>query len=178
MPADRDASELGELHTRAARGDRDAQAALLNALQDSIFRFCCARLFDRESARDATQETALRIISGLKRFKGRSSMRTWALGIALNVCREKRRDARRPEPDLSFDDVASPESDALKNESIERLRTMLNELPDRQREAIVLRFFEDLSVDETASVMGIAPGTVKATVFQALRAMRRRMDDE
>jgi RNA polymerase sigma factor (sigma-70 family) len=50
-------------------------------------------------------------------------------------------------------------------------------LPDRQREAIVLRFFEELSVEETAAAMNCAAGTVKATVHQALRAMRARLEN-
>ena len=52
---------------------------------------------------------------------------------------------------------------------------MLNTLPDRQREAITLRFFEEMSVEETASAMGCAVGTVKATVHQALRALKLKM---
>jgi RNA polymerase sigma factor (sigma-70 family) len=48
-------------------------------------------------------------------------------------------------------------------------------LSERQREAVVLRFFEELSVEETAAAMECAPGTVKATVHQALRAMRNKL---
>jgi RNA polymerase sigma factor (sigma-70 family) len=55
------------------------------------------------------------------------------------------------------------------------MRAVLQTLPDRQREAIVLRFFEELSVEQTAAAMDCAVGTVKATVHQALRALREKM---
>ena len=51
----------------------------------------------------------------------------------------------------------------------------LNGLNERQREAVVLRFFEELSVEDTAAAMNCAPGTVKATVHQALRSLRQRL---
>jgi RNA polymerase sigma factor (sigma-70 family) len=53
---------------------------------------------------------------------------------------------------------------------------MLGELPQRQREVVVLRFFEELSVEETAAAMDCAQGTVKATLHQALRALRKRIE--
>ena len=55
------------------------------------------------------------------------------------------------------------------------MRRTLADLPERQREAVVLRFFEELSVEDTAELMKCAPGTVKATVHQALRALRGKL---
>jgi RNA polymerase sigma factor (sigma-70 family) len=52
---------------------------------------------------------------------------------------------------------------------------VLADLPERQREAVILRYFEELSVEDTAAAMNCAPGTVKATVHQALRALRKRL---
>ena len=64
---------------------------------------------------------------------------------------------------------------AQNTEQREVLHAVLANLPDRQREAIVLRFFEELSVEETAAAMNCAEGTVKATVHQALRSMRQKL---
>src|SRR5256885_1784248 len=69
----------------------------------------------------------------------------------------------------------SPLESADHAEQQSLLRDVMKHLPERQREALLLRFFEDLSVDDTASAMGCAPGTVKATVYQALRALRQRL---
>lgn len=160
----------------ARRGDRKAQALLLSALQDVWFRFCVSLLRDGERARDATQETALRFLEQLPRFRGDSQLKTWSLGIALNVVREMRR--KRSIETLETDIAANMQSSRPEietNEEKQMLRRNLDTLPDRQREALVLRFFEEMSTEETASAMGCAVGTVKATVHQALRAMRAKL---
>ena len=167
---------------RAARnGDRTALAALLQELQDPWFRFCQSLLGDLERAREATQETGLRFIQKVSMFRGESQLRTWSLGIALNVVREFRR-KQRPIPESGQDLIvarmqspASPLAAADFAEQRDSLRAVLADLPDRQREAIVFRFFEGLSVEETAQAMDCAEGTVKATVHQALRSMKLRL---
>ena len=162
----------------ARRGDRPAQGRLLTALQDVWFRFCLSQLRDQDLAADATQETALRFLRQLANFRGESQLQTWSLGIALNVVREQKR-KRSPElldrdPELAAErsSVGSRLEDA---EEQNQMRAMLDTLPDRQREALTLRFFEELSVEQTATVMNCAAGTVKATVHQALRALREKM---
>jgi RNA polymerase sigma-70 factor (ECF subfamily) len=168
----------------ARAGDREACAALLGALQDPWYRTCMSLLGgDAERARDATQETALRFLRQLPGFRGESQIRTWSLGIAINVVREMRR-ARRgdsvlpEEPGVTDGRRAVPGGPEEAVEASERrdvLRATLADLPDRQREAVVLRFFEDLSVEETAAAMACAPGTVKATVHQALRKLKEKL---
>jgi RNA polymerase sigma-70 factor (ECF subfamily) len=166
---------------RARHGDRAAQAALLRELQDPLYRLCLSLLDrDPELARDATQETALRILRLLPSFRGEARLRTWAMGIAINVCREMRR-GQRPlrvvveQATSDAREIIGPDRAAEASEQAMMLRQVLAELPDRQREAIVLRFFEELSVEQTASAMDCATGTVKATVFQALRALRSKL---
>ena len=164
----------------ARRGDRKAQARLLTALQDVWFRFCFSQLRDHDAAADATQETALRFLKQLSAFRGESQLQTWSLGIALNVVREHKR--KRTTAQMDDDQFAAVRSTAgsidgnveLKDDK-QMLRQNLDTLPDRQREAITLRFFEELSVEETAKIMNCAAGTVKATVHQALRALRRKL---
>ena len=166
----------------ARRGDQAAQAQLLTALQDVWFRFCLSQLRgDRELAADATQETALRFLPQLGSFRGESQLQTWSLSIALNVVREMRR-AKRPQDDLNLalaelapQRGSGGSSEIETSDQREALKRTLASLPDRQREAITLRFFEELSVEETATVMQCATGTVKATVHQALRALREKL---
>ena len=163
----------------ARRGERAAQARLLSALQDIWFRFCLSQLRgDRDLATDATQETALRFLKQLSSFRGESQITTWSLSIALNVVRELRRKRQFDNLESAPDPVAAtPRVQRLTEEQEESkiLRRELDALPDRQRQAIVLRFFEELSVEETAAAMNCATGTVKATVHQALRALREKL---
>jgi len=113
---------------------------------------------------------------------------TWSMGIAINVTREMRRKMRLvteyDETQHSERQIAAtprvvrplPEESAISGESREKLKESLANLPERQREAVLLRYFEDLSVEETAAAMGCATGTVKATVHQALRALRNKLE--
>jgi RNA polymerase sigma-70 factor, ECF subfamily len=169
----------------ARKGDRAALATLLRELQDPWYRFSLSLLGDADRAREATQETGLRFLKTIAAFRGDSQLQTWTLGIALNVVREMRRKGR-PIPIEGQEHLAtsgaarraaaeSPEAAADSAEQRQRLHAVLADLPERQREAVVLRFFEDLSVQDTARAMSCAEGTVKATVHQALRSMKQRL---
>lgn len=175
----------------AARfGDRPAQARLLRWLQDPWYRLCLSLLGDVDRAREATQETAVRFLRQLPGFRGESQLRTWALGIAINVAREMRRSPHTRGGSLEDWDALGEASTGLRKsparpppevaaelaEQRDRLRAVLSDLPERQREAVVLRFFEEMSVEETAAAMNCAAGTVKATVHQALRSLRKRLE--
>ena len=173
--------------TRQAQlGDRTAQAKLLRELQDPWYRMSLSLLRDPDRARDATQETALRFLKLLPKFAGNSTLTTWSTGIVINVAREMRRSDARLDAKGSGDDSAggfadqeapdaSPDRSASQVEQVTLLRAGLDDLPERQREAIMLRFFEELSVEETAMAMNCATGTIKATVHQALRALRNKL---
>jgi RNA polymerase sigma-70 factor (ECF subfamily) len=167
---------VDEATVLAARaGDRAARAALLRHLQDPLYRFCLSLLRDSERAQDAVQESAMRLLRDLPKFQGASSIKTWAMGIAVNVVREMRRSSRRDERTVHVEERSiSPDSEAALLEQKGMLRRLLDELPERQREALMLRYFEELSVEEAAGAMNCAEGTVKATVFQALRALREK----
>lgn len=167
---------------QARRGNRDALAVLLRALQDSWYRMSLSLLADPDLAHDATQETAVRFLRHLPAFRGDSQLRTWSLGICVNVVREIRRSSRGHHslddgavPFSAWDGAILPDVAAERAEEAQGLRNMLRTLPHRQREAIVLRYFEDLSVEQTAHAMQCAAGTVKATVHQALRTLRRKL---
>ena len=163
---------------RAIAGSIPARDQLLRQLADVWFRFCFSILGDAESAREAVQETALRFLAQLPSFGGHSQLKTWSLGIALNVTREMRR--KRPGDatgDLTETAGKMDQPGALmqERETHALLIESLNGLSDRQRQAIVLRFFEDLSVEETAAAMNCAVGTVKATVHQALKLLKSKL---
>lgn len=180
-PADRQPIDpVGStLLDRARRGDRRARAELLGRLADVWYRYCLSMLRDADAARDAAQESALRFLARLEGFRGESSVTTYAIGIAVNVCREQRRkrtDHTSEYLDERHADTTRPDDHAQQREAHDRLCELVARLPDRQREAVVLRYFEQLSLAEVAGAMGCAVGTVKATLAQALRSLRRQWE--
>lgn len=162
---------------RAQRGEATAQADLLRQLQDTIYRFCLAQLRREDSALDATQETALRVLESLPSFRGDSRIKTWVLGIALNVCREiQRKAAKLPVMEILEEKAeASPDvaEALLQQDSTRQLQKLLEKLTPRQREVLVLRYFEQLSVAQTAEILKVSQGTVKAMTSQSLIKLRQ-----
>lgn len=174
----RSEAELLKLTRLAQSGNREALADLLRLLQDTLWRFCLSQLGQRIDAEEATQEAATRIVAHVDRFAEQSTVTTWALGIALNVCRELRRNRKRLAEELAMEPVGhdpSPNELLALTEQASAMHAALNQLPERQREVVVLRYLEQLSVEQTAVAMACETGTVKATLWQALRKLRQAL---
>ena len=127
---------------------------------------------DRDRARDATQEAFTR---ALKRWRSVSVMERpdgWVYVVAMNRLKDVWRTAERDAPIQPV--KLEPEHAIVTRVSV---RAALETLPPRQRQAVVLRYLADLPVREIAQAMGCAEGTVKATLHQALRAMRIELED-
>ncbi|MFG1672951.1 sigma-70 family RNA polymerase sigma factor [Micromonospora sp. NPDC049282] len=151
----------------ARHGDLEAQAAFVRATQAEVWRFTAA-LVDPDSADDLTQETYLRALRALPGFEGRSSARTWLLGIARRTCadhlrtlvRRRRLDERlaaqaatdRPHPDPAGQLGAAD---------------LVRRLPAERRSAFVLTQLLGLSYAEAADVEGVPVGTIRSRVARA-----------
>lgn len=174
--ADSDAS----LVRRYQRGDAAAFSRFVLRHQDRVFRFARALLWRREDADDVTQEVFLRSLSGLQRFLFLSEPSTWLLKVTRNVCREHNRRLRQHEDlhRMTVDEDAALATDDVGAEDYRRLRLAVRSLPERQREVVVLRMFEDLSVRDTAIAMGCREGTVKAHLNKAVGNLRALMNSD
>lgn len=159
--------------------------ACVVAYQDVWYRFCLAQLRSPDLAREATQETALRVIRKFDDFQAQSQLKTWTLGIALNVCRELQRQEQKQRqaktnPDaianlkLTNDETPSQQLEAREQQqqAQQQLDDLLNQLTDKQREIVLLRYFEELDTQSIAAATQSKPGTVKATLHQALKKLR------
>ncbi len=136
-------------------------------------------------ADDLAQETFLTLARGSDRFAGRSAVYTWLYGILLNLERRERRriGARRRKLQVLWGNEASEERAAPAAEtSLEvsewkkSLWAKVAELPDGQRQALVLRFSERLSYDQIAQAMECPLGTVKSRIFNGLASLRELLD--
>ena len=163
----------------ARRGDRRALSRLLSALQDVWYRFCLSLLHDPDRAADATQETGLRFLKQIASFRGDSQIQTWSLGIALNVVREtKRRKTTASDEDMVELAVERSSTGSVeKLEESDMLKQTLQTLPDRQREALVLRFFDRLSVRDIAAEIGRSEGATESLLGRARAAFERAYEE-
>lgn len=162
-----------ELVQRFKDGDADAFDALVRRYQDQVCRMAAVWLYDAEHATDVAQEVFLRSFKGLRRFRFKAAPFTWLYRTTRNVCHEFNR-RRRTEPldHEPLDPGAGPESEASRYDAARQVRALVAELPDRQREVVLLRIFEGLSVRDTARAMSCREGTVKALLHKAKAKLR------
>lgn len=172
-----DASDV-ELVKLFNSGDKDAFDAIVRRFQDRVYRLACVWLYDPQGAADVAQEVFVRGYKGLRKFRFRSQPFTWLYRTTRNVCNEFNR-VRRNDPldEEPLDTTLAPERHVADFDTARRVRELVADLPERQREVVLLRIFEDLSVRETARSMGCREGTVKALLHKAIGKLRLRIED-
>jgi len=165
-----------ELVRQFKSGIPGAFDAIVRRFQDRLFRLACVWLYDEQSAADVVQEVFVRGYKGLRSFRFRSAPFTWLYRTTRNVCNEFNR-LRRTEPldDEPQDPESAPEQDVSTYQAARQIRSLVAGLPQRQREVVLLRIFEDMSVRETSQSMGCREGTVKALLHKATESLRARM---
>ncbi len=149
----------------ARSGDPLAQAAFVRATQAEVWRFVAA-LIDASHADDLTQETYLRAFRALPRFEGRSSVRTWLLGIARRACADHLRALtrrRRLEARLA-QDIEDAHPDPAGQISAHAL---LKRLAPERREAFALTQLLGLTYEQAATVLEVPVGTIRSRVARA-----------
>jgi RNA polymerase sigma-70 factor, ECF subfamily len=159
-------------------GDRDAFSRVVELESAAVLRTCLRVLGRLHDAEDAAQETFVTAFRSLAGYRGDGPLRAWLLRIATRLA--VRRASRRPHtaqidevPESRIADVyADPARVALAAERDARLRRAVLELPDRYREAVALRFFADLSLQEIAATTGRPLNTVKTHLRRGLEMLR------
>ncbi len=178
---DRARDDDADFARRLKLGDNAALASLFDRHGAVAYRLALSVTRDAELAEDAVQDAFLGVWRGIARFDPlRASFKTWLLTVvhrrAIDIVRRRRPVSALPQ-DLMPEMLRS--SDAL-SETLTRLdavsvRTALDELPDRQREAVSLAYFGGLTQTEIAAATGAPLGTVKSRVRLGLLAMRARL---
>lgn len=166
-----DDARLTRLARAAGAGDRQALEQFVASTQRDVWRFV-AYLDTPHAADDLTQETYLRVLTSLRRFRGRSSVRTWLLSIARRVVADHiRSKRRRPRTTVRVDDIDPADehryAKAAGFEDVVEVNLMLQGLDKNRREALLLTQVLGLSYEETAEVCGCALGTVRSRVARA-----------
>jgi RNA polymerase sigma-70 factor (ECF subfamily) len=153
-----------------------------------IFRFLMASLGDRDLAESLTQDCFLRAYSARHQFRGDASISTWLTRIALNLVRDhlrsrrmrfwhKTRESAVDLVDISDwvpDPNASAETAMLQRERVRQVWKVVNDLSRQQRAVFILRFVEDMELQEIADTTGMNTSTVKSHLYRALRTVRER----
>jgi RNA polymerase sigma-70 factor, ECF subfamily len=172
-----------ELVRRATSGDKRALDVLVERHSPRVNRLAAQILGDLEEARDAAQESLVKLCTRLRQFRGEAQFATWLHRLVVNTCRDRlaRQRVRRTEP-LPLDDrPAGDESDPSRAVLLTDLRRdladALGRLSPTQRLAFVLRDSVGLSYEEISRVASIPVGTAKCYVHRARARLKVRLEE-
>ena len=173
---------------RAQQGDPEAFEQLMQPLEQLVWRICWHYTGNRENAEDCGQETMIRIWRSLDSYRGECALESWVYRIAANCCmdflRKKKRDKSvsvEPMREQGFDPAdPSPgtEEQAVAADEQRRLREAVAQLPEEQREALILTQLEKIPYEEAAKALGVSEGTVKSRVNRAKARLKEILSEE
>ncbi len=169
----------------ARRGDTRAFALIVQRYQAPVYNLAYRMLGNAADAEDAAQETFLRVFAQLKGYRAEQKFATWLLSIAAHYCIDRLR--RRKFRWLSLDQESvqetlpaqtpDPEETAFVHEREEQVQQLLSKLPPASRAVVVLKYWNDLDVDEIAAMTGDSVSNVKVKLFRARQAMAREIQE-
>lgn len=170
-----------ELVGRVKQGDRAAFTELVRRHQRGLLRIVLRMTRELPLAEDIVQETFIKAYEKMDLFEGRSSFKSWLYQVGLNTAKNRFRS--RPHEEFTSDTLQGgvdpgAERDLVKGDVARTLRAEIDQLPERQRVAITLRVFEDLSFKEIAQIMNCPYDTAKANYRHALLKLRERFESQ
>jgi RNA polymerase sigma-70 factor (ECF subfamily) len=189
MTAVGDDLDVDVLVGAAVDGDRAAVEGVLRWIRPLVVRYCRARLGGQErtfaSADDVAQEVCLAVLTALPSYRdqGRPFL-AFVYGIAAHKVADAHRSLarNRAEPVAEIPDAPEPaegpEAQLLQGELAGRMNRLLQLLPDKQREILILRVVVGLSAEETAEAVGSTPGAVRVAQHRALGRLREALESE
>ncbi len=176
----------------AIAGDQKAYAEIVHRYRNQIYSLILRMVRRREEAEDLTQETFIKAFNALASFNAEYAFSTWLYKIAVNNCidhfRKKRLKtfpidnpitAKDGELQREFpDQEAGPDAGLMEKERRLTIEEAIASLPEKYRQAIILRHAQDKSYEEIAVVLGIPIGTVKVRIFRAREMLKKKLRDQ
>ena len=180
-PQDNPEDSDADLVRLAGRGDRIAASALIVRHADKVLAVCVRMLGNRAAAEDATQETFLRLWKNADRWEPKGAkFETWLIRIAMNYCLDQLRKSGR---EVNTEEMPEPVDPAPRQDDYmlqqDRQRTVdeaLAVLPTRQRQALILSYFQELTNIEGAQIMDVSVDAFESLLSRGRRSLRKELD--
>ncbi|QWR76276.1 RNA polymerase sigma factor [Candidatus Magnetomonas plexicatena] len=156
-------------------GNEEAVESLIKKYQKEVYSLSYRVVSDMDEAKDITQKALISAVKELKNFKKTSSFKTWLYRITVNTALNHMRGNSLIKVELTetiTSNEPGPVSSLIEKERERLLKSLLAALPVRQRLTVILRVYKDLSIAETAAVMGCSEGAVKAHYHSAIKKLR------
>lgn len=171
------------------KGDQDAFGEIVEIYKNSVYQLCYRMLGSQHEAEDMAQEAFIRAYVNIKSFNQDLKFSTWLFRIATNLCIDR---IRKKKPDYYLDaEVAGtegltmysqipaetplPEAELESLELHETIQKEILKLPEKYRAAIVLKYIEELSLNEISEILDLPLGTVKTRIHRGREALRQQL---
>ena len=174
----RSVGEDEQLMLQAAGGDMDAFEELVLRQQQGALSVAYRFLGDRTRAEDVVQDAFLKILANASTYEPRARFGTYLYGVVWRLCIDRYRRRRPQRLESSLDPVASsaePEEAMRRAEAAQQVRDAIAELPSRQRMALVLKHYQELSYEEIGQAMSCSPQAVDALLSRARRKLKEKL---
>ena len=171
------------------KGNQEAFGEIVTLFQQRLYQVCYRMLGNAQEAEDIAQEAFVRAYVNIHTYDQKRKFSTWLYRIATNLCIDR---IRKKKPDY-FLDATVPGTDGLNmysqiaasgdlpEEEVERMETQdrvqyeISRLPDKYRTVIILRYMEELPLQEISDILELPLGTVKTRVHRGREALRKQM---
>jgi RNA polymerase sigma-70 factor (ECF subfamily) len=184
-PMDQDRARLAQ---GLRNGDPDTVDGLIERYQHRLFRYLLSLTGNRATAEDVFQDTWLRVLERGHQYRAQWKFEVWLFAIARNLTIDLSRRKRVVSLDGLMDPVdgvpfepstatPSPFEQVLAGEHAMRMERILERIPAVYREVLVLRFHEDLTLEELATIISIPLSTVKSRLYRGLDALRKHLGE-
>lgn len=171
------------------KGNQDAFEDIVSFFQHRLYHLCYRMLGNAQEAEDIAQEAFVRAYVNIHTFDQKRKFSTWLFRIATNLCIDR---IRKKKPDYYLDaevpgteglDMYSqiaasdmlPEDEVEKMEMQQRVQYEISRLPEKYRSVIILRYMEELSLQEIGDILELPLGTVKTRIHRGREALRKQM---
>ncbi len=174
-----------ELLQRCLGGDKEALREIIQRYEVMVYNLSYQMLHHEEDAKDAAQESFLKLFQSLPYFRGECSLKTWLYRIVSSECiARSRRRRRRREREAPLEQLREiPDSGPSVLEQMEKQEThrlvhrAVDGLPEKYRIIIVLYYFQDLSYEQIADILLLPMGTVKVRLFRARKMLEKKLKE-
>ena len=182
-------AEITALAQRAQAGDRTAFETLYNEFSDRVYFFAKRNIGSSDAARDITSETFVTALERIGELRSGESFIGWLYSIAYSRCVKYNRDCSRTEHFEDSEQLENTVNDAALNEPVmlpedyvsnaetrEQLKAVINRLPPDQRSAVILYYYDEMSVPEVAKTLGTNEHNASQKLFTARKRIRRELE--
>ena len=161
---------------------------LYDTYHQDVFQFLIYLVKNRQTAEDLVQEVYVRVLRAYSKFEGKSSEKTWLFSIAKNVAIDhfRKHSVRKKKMFDAFDWESTqlpskemlPEDFAVLNDDMKALLLALDTCTGDQKMVVIMRYFQELSISETAQILSWTEGKVKTTQHRAIKALREKLSHQ